>query len=361
MAVTDPQEGARRESRRLVSALTERAFAGRRQRDWDQLDSLVRAAQGKGLRTLLPEQIALLSPLYRDVCADLARAEAARYSAPLVDYLQGLAAAAHAVLYGHNRGRWSVSGGRGSSLRVFVEAFPRAVRRHKGAMLLAFLLFFVPFFAGLLATLDDPGFAVRIVPEAQLRPLVDAYKEGFSSGRATGLDAAMAGFYVNNNVGIALRCFATGLFFGLGSAFYLVQNGLSTGAIMGYVVTHGAGDNILTFVVGHGSLELGAIVLAGGAGMALGWSVVAPGDRTRVAALQATAKSVVVIVFGAAVMLFMAAAVEGFWSSSSLPAIVKRSVGGAMFVLVMAYIVLAGRGSDAAADAERAEGIDRWT
>lgn len=345
----------------LVSALTERAFAGRRQRDWDKLDALVRTAQARGLRRLLPEDIAQLSPLYRDVCADLSRAEAARYSAPLIDYLQGLAAAAHGVLYGHSKGRWAVAGGRKASLRVAIEAFPRAVRRHKGAMLLAFLLFFVPFFGGLFATLADPSFAVRIVPEGQLRPLVDAYKEGFDSGRAAGLDALMAGFYVNNNVGIALRCFATGLFFGVGSAFYLVQNGLSTGAIMGYVGAHGAGDNILTFVVGHGSLELGAIVLAGGAGMTLGWSIVAPGDKTRIASLQATAKSVVIIVFGAAVMLFMAAAVEGFWSSSSLPAVVKRTVGAVMFLLVMAYIVFAGRGSQEAAEVERAEGIDRWT
>jgi uncharacterized membrane protein SpoIIM required for sporulation len=171
----------------------------------------------------------------------------------------------------------------------------------------------------------------------------------------------MAGFYVNNNVGIALRCFATGLFFGVGSAFYLVENGLATGAIMGYVASHGAGDNILTFVVGHGSLELGAIVLAGGAGMALGWSIVAPGEQTRIASLQTTARSVVIIVFGAAVMLFMAAAVEGFWSASSLPAVVKRGVGGFMFLLVLAYVLLAGRGSDQAAEAEREEGVDRWT
>jgi uncharacterized membrane protein SpoIIM required for sporulation len=345
----------------IVSALTERAFAGRRQRDWEILDSLVRTVQTRGLRVLIPEQIAQLSPLYRDVCADLSRAEGARYSAPLIDYLQGLAAAAHAVLYGHARGRWSVVGDRGSTVRLFVEAFPRAVRRHRVAMLLAFLLFFVPFFGGFFATMIDPGFALRIVPEAQLRPLVEAYKEGFSSARGAGLDAAMAGFYVNNNVGIALRCFATGLFFGLGSAFYLVQNGLATGAIMGYVASHGAGDNILTFVVGHGSLELGAIVLAGGAGLAMGWSIVAPGDRTRIASLQSTARSVVIVVFGAAVMLFMAAAVEGFWSASTLPSVVKRSVGGAMFLIVMAYILLAGRGSDQAAEAERAEGIDRWT
>ena len=345
----------------LVSELTERAFAARRQRDWDQLDALVRTVQHRGLRHLTPDQIAQLSPLYRDVCADLSRAQAARYSGPLIDYLQGLTAAAHTVLYAYGRGRWALPGTRGPALRVALEAFPRAVRRHWVAMLIAFLLFFVPFFAGLFATLHDPGFAIRIVPEAQLRPLVDAYKEGFSNGRGEGTDVLMAGFYVNNNVGIALRCFATGFFFGIGSAFYLVENGLVTGAIMGYVTDNGAGDNILTFIVGHGSLELGAIVLAGGAGLSLGWSMIAPGDKTRVASLQATAQSVVVVVLGAAVMLFMAAAVEGFWSSSSLPSLVKRVVGALMFVLVLTYVVFAGRGSEAAAAVERAERSGRWT
>jgi uncharacterized membrane protein SpoIIM required for sporulation len=344
----------------LVSALTEAAFVGRRQRDWDRLDALVRVVQARGLRKLDPNELAQLSPLYRDVCADLSRAEAARYSAPLIDYLQGLTAAAHTVVYGHSRGRFTTPG-RGSALRVALEAFPRAVRRHKVAMLIAFLLFFLPFFGGLFATLTDSSFALRIVPETQLRPLVEAYKEGFSSGRGTGADALMAGFYVNNNVGIALRCFATGLVFGVGSAFYLVENGLATGAIMGYVAAKGAGGNILTFVVGHGSLELGAIVLAGGAGLALGWSIVAPGDRTRIASLQAAARSVVVIVFGAAVMLFMAAAVEGFWSASSLPTIVKRTVGVVMFVIVMSYMTFAGRGSEQAEALERAQEDESWT
>jgi uncharacterized membrane protein SpoIIM required for sporulation len=340
----------------LVSALTEAAFVSRRQREWDRLDMLARAVQSRGLRKLDPGDLAQLSPLYRDVCADLSRAEAARYSAPLIDYLQGLTAASHTVVYGH-RGRFTMPG-RGSALRVALEAFPRAVRRHRYAMLIAFLLFFLPFFA----TLADPSFALRIVPESQLRPLVEAYKEGFSAGRGAGADALMAGFYVNNNVGIALRCFATGLTFGVGSAFYLVENGLATGAIMGYVGAKGAGGNILTFVVGHGSLELGAIVLAGGAGLALGWSIVAPGDRTRLASLQAAARSVVVIVFGAAVMLFMAAAVEGFWSASSLPTIVKRGVGVVMFVIVLGYMIFAGRGSDQAAALERAQEEDeRWT
>jgi uncharacterized membrane protein SpoIIM required for sporulation len=341
----------------IASPLTEAAFTRTRQRDWDRLDAIVRAVQSRGLRRLASPQVAEIPPLYRDVCGDLSRAEAARYSAPLVDYLQGLTAAAHAVLYGRRSSRGSIVDGagakRGRPWAVALELFPRALRRHKVALLVALLLFFVPFFGGLFATLNDPSFAVRIVPESELRPLAEAYRQGFASGRGAGLDTAMAGFYVNNNVGIALRCFATGLFFGVGSALYLVENGLATGALMGYVAAHGAGDNILTFVVGHGSLELGAIVLAGGAGLALGWSIVAPGDMTRIASLQAAAKSVVVVVFGAAVMLFMAAAIEGFWSASSVPAGVKRAVGAAILTLVLAYMLLAGRGSKEAEALER--------
>jgi uncharacterized membrane protein SpoIIM required for sporulation len=341
----------------VASAPTEVGFAARRKLDWDRLDALLRTVQKRGLGALTPEQIGMFSPLYRDACADLAHAEAVRYSAPLVAYLQGLAAAAHTVLYSARPRRRA---SRSSWVRIALEAFPRAVRRHKVAMLIAFLLFFVPFVAGLLGALADPAFAVRIVPESQLRPLADAYREGFDAQRGAGADAAMAGFYVNNNVGIALRCFATGLFFGLGSAFYLVENGLATGAIMGYVAAEGAGSNILTFVVGHGSLELGAIGLAGGAGLELGWSLVSPGDRTRIASLQASARSVVVVVFGAAVMLFMAAAVEGFWSASSMPSSVKRGVGVAMFVIVTSYIALGGRGSSHGESSEKSE-APRWT
>ena len=157
----------------------------------------------------------------------------------------------------------------------------------------------------------------------------------------------MAGFYVNNNVGIALRCFALGIFGGLGSAFYLVQNGLSIGAILGYVASEGAGANIVTFIVGHGSFELGAIVLAGAAGLSMGWSIVAPGEKTRLESLQCTSSDVLTIVLGAAAMLLVAAGLEGFWSGSSIPDLVKRIFGAVAFLAIVSYLALAGRGAKA--------------
>lgn len=337
-----------------VSRVAEPAFVERRRADWEELDRLARKLREQGPKKLAPGEVSRLGPLHRDVCGDLAHAQSARYSAPLVDRLRVLTADGHAALYGlRPRG----GGLRGALLRGpeggLLAAFPRAVRRHWRAMALSAALFFVPLIVTAIVVVRDPTFAFRIVPESMLGPLVESYAQGFEGGRGADQGALMAGFYVNNNVGIALRCFALGIFGGLGSAFYLFFNGLAIGAIFGYVVARGAGDNIATFVVGHGSLELGAIVLAGGAGLALGWSIVAPGARTRLASLQAVGRDVVAIVGGAAVMLVMAAGIEAFWSGSSVDATIKRALGGALFLLVVAYLALVGRGAAGApADAE---------
>ncbi len=326
----------------MISTLTERAFASRRQDDWSRLEQLVHVVAMKGYRGLSRADIVAIPPLYGDACADLASAQAARYSAPLVDYLQSLTATGHTVLYGvpMREGRL---GARSAGIRAVVEAFPRAVRSRRRAMLLSAVLFLGPFLIGAVAAFQNPDFAFRIVPESTLRPLTEAYAKGFDGGRAAGEGAIMAGFYVNNNVGIALRCFAMGIFGGLGSAFYLFDNGLSIGAILGYVSSQGAASNILTFIVGHGSLELTAIVLAGGAGLSLGWSIVSPGDRTRAASLQRAGKDVAIIAFGAAVMLLMAAGIEAFWSGSAVPSSVKRALGAVLWSVVLSFLVFVGR------------------
>ena len=326
-----------------VSRLTERAFVEARSREWEELDVLAQKCK-RGIRRLQAGDAARLSPLYRNVCGDLARAQSARYTASLVDYLQGLVAEGHTLLYGPHA---STRRGRAEGALV---AFPRALRRRGRAMGIALALFVVPMLLGLGLTLRDPAFAFQLAPESMLRPLAEAYAEGFAKGRDAGEGVMMAGFYVNNNVGIALRCFALGVFGGVGSAIYLVHNGLSIGAILGYVTSQGAGANILTFVLGHGAFELGAIIISGGAGLSLGWALVAPGDRTRVASVRLVAPDLFVIVCGASVMLLVAAGLEAFWSPSSLPSEVKHVAGAVFLLLVCAYLGLAGRGAPASSE-----------
>src|SRR5262249_39672962 len=153
-------------------------------------------------------------------------------------------------------------------------------------------------------------------------------------------------FYVYNNVGIAFQCFATGVLFGLGSVFYLIYNGLVMGTVVGWVAHQGHGTNILTFVCGHSTFELTAIVIAGAAGLQMGYALVATGGLTRWGSLRAQAREIAVLVLGAAGMLLCAAAIEGFWSPSSVPKQVKWAAAGGLALLVTLYFLLAGRRRD---------------
>jgi uncharacterized membrane protein SpoIIM required for sporulation len=59
-------------------------------------------------------------------------------------------------------------------------------------------------------------------------------------------------------------------------------------------------------------LELSGIVVAGAAGLRMGWALIDPGNRTRGEALRSEARAAVEIVLGTAPWLVVAGLVEGF-------------------------------------------------
>jgi uncharacterized membrane protein SpoIIM required for sporulation len=318
------------------------AFVLERQARWQELDRILTVA--KALHRLPPDQISAVGSLYRAICADLMRARGSGYSREVVEHLDALAARAHNALYRSEEYRLA---------RVWdlvARDFPRTVRESWRFMAAATAMFVIPLLIALGATLASPDIATEILPREQLEMLAQGYAEGFDTGRSESADVGMAGFYVYNNIGISFRVFATGIFFGLGSAFFLVFNGVVIGATLGYVINAGAGQNILTFVMGHGAFELTAIVISGGAGLRMGYALVRTEGRTRVGSLRAQGPALARLALGAAVMLAIAALIEGFWSPSSLPYAVKWGAAGGFWLAVMIYFVVAGRsrgGADA--------------
>jgi uncharacterized membrane protein SpoIIM required for sporulation len=130
---------------------------------------------------------------------------------------------------------------------------------------------------------------------------------------------------------------------GLGSAFFLIYNGLITGVVAGLVSGAGHGLNLLTFTCGHSSFELSAIVIAGTAGMVMGYALVETNGLTRWASVRRRARELATLVLGAAFMLLIAALIEGFWSPSGVPAPVKWGVALVNCTVVALYFTLAGR------------------
>jgi uncharacterized membrane protein SpoIIM required for sporulation len=308
---------------------------------WQELSRKL-SADGP-LWKLPPTEISRAAALYRAVSTDLMRARALGCTRDVIAYLDALTAQAHNALYAASRSD------RGLRLVALALDFPRAFRRAWPFMVASGVLFWLPFGLGWFGTLHFTGFAERVLPTSMLESMVDAYSSGFSAGRDADTDASMTGFYVYNNVGIAFRCFATGVLFGLGSIFFLVYNGLVTGTVLGYVQKSGHAGNILTFMCGHSPFELTAIIISGGAGLYMGYALLGSSGRTRLASLRAIADDLISLILGAASFLLIAALVEGWWSPSSLPSPVKWAFSALMSLVVLTFLLFYGRAPKPAA------------
>jgi uncharacterized membrane protein SpoIIM required for sporulation len=148
----------------------------------------------------------------------------------------------------------------------------------------------------------------------------------------------MASGIITNNVRVAVACFAGGIFLGVGSLVLLAFNGLSIGAFAGHFANVGLLDYLLSFILGHGALELFAIWVAGAAGFLLGRSVVAPGQLSRADALVVSGRVAVRMLGATTLLLVVAGIVEGFISAGGVGLGARLGASAASLVLLAVYL-----------------------
>ncbi len=315
-------------------------FESRHQHQWQTFaEQLTQLEQGKAKAA----DVADFPHQYRRLCQHLALAQQRGYSSYLVDPLQQLALRGHQQLYRHRSHLTA------NILAFLLAGFPRLVREQWRFVLIAGLLFFGSLVGIALLVYLFPDLVYSIITPQQVAEMQgmynpDASRLGRAAERAASEDWMMFGYYVMHNIGIAFQTFAAGLLFGLGSVFFLIFNGLVIGAVSGHLTDIGYGQTFWSFVMGHGAFELTAITLAGAAGLQLGWSLVAPGRLARSEALRLAARKSVRMLCGVMVFLLIAAFIEAYWSSTTgIEPWIKYAVGAVLWLLVAAYLTLAGR------------------
>ena len=315
-------------------------FESRHQHQWQTFaEQLTQLEQGKAKAA----DVADFPHQYRRLCQHLALAQQRGYSSYLVDPLQQLALRGHQQLYRH-RSQLTAN-----IVAFLLAGFPRLVREQWRFVLIAGLLFFGSLVGIALLVYLFPDLVYSIISPQQVAEMQgmynpDASRLGRAAERAASEDWMMFGYYVMHNIGIAFQTFAAGLLFGLGSVFFLIFNGLVIGAVSGHLTDIGYGQTFWSFVIGHGAFELSAITLAGAAGLQLGWSLVAPGRLARSEALRLAARKSVRMLCGVMVFLLIAAFIEAYWSSTTgIEPWIKYAVGAVLWLLVAAYLTLAGR------------------
>lgn len=299
---------------------------------WAQLEGWLR-----GEPTLAPEEV---PAAYRRLCHHVALARERRYGVPLNDRLQALALDLHQRLYGEGEGGFGL-------WTYLIRDFPRAVRAEGRLVALSALLLFGSWAVAFLVIRRNPELVHLVLSPAEAARYAEMYdpaaKQTFGM---TGpmRDVAMFGFYIWNNIGIDFQIFGSGLVLGIGPVFSLLFNGVQGGAVMAHLTNLGHISTFYGFVSGHSSFELIGAALSGAAGLRLGLGLIHPGRRRRVEALKDAGRKGAKLLMGAALLTFIAAGFEGFWSANTVvPWKAKVAVGLAFWLMLLAYFAFAGR------------------
>lgn len=92
----------------------------------------------------------------------------------------------------------------------------------------------------------------------------------------------------------------------------MLYNGAMLGAFLALFASRGLGIELGGWLLIHGVTELFAVILAGAAGLRIGWAAAFPGERRRLDALAEAGRHAATVMGGVVVMLFLAGLLEGF-------------------------------------------------
>jgi len=311
------------------------AFVAAHAAEWTRLGDLARR------RRLTAAESDELVHLYRRVATQLSLVQSRTPDPALAARLSGLLARARGAVVGPAGGSgWSALA-RGARVD-----FPAAVYRTRWwslGMIVANLV---------LATAiawwlrEHPERLHRVISDSDVRNLVDHEFADYYSAHPARSFAAQV--WTNNAL---VTAFA--LFLGvtvIGPLYVMLQNTINLGLVGGAMLGAGKGDVFFGLILPHGMLELTVVFIAGGAGLRLGWSWLAPGARPRSEALAEAGRSAGVIALGLAGALAVSGALEAFVTPSGLPTWARIGLGAVAESAFVTYVVVLGRRAERAGE-----------
>ncbi|MGV8884399.1 MAG: stage II sporulation protein M [Microbacteriaceae bacterium] len=205
----------------------------------------------------------------------------------------------------------------------FVWQLPAALYRLRWmSIAIALATFFIAFLYGWW-TISDPRVLTTIGDPASLEKYV---KEDFVNYYSDNSEGAFAGLVWTNNALLAAQCIGFGII-GLYVPYLLFSNAQSIGQMAGVMGHYGELDTFFLYIAPHGQLELYSIFVAGAAGIMISWAWIAPGARTRVAALAEDGRALFTVVIGLIIALLVSGVIEGFVTRQEWPWPIKIGIG----------------------------------
>jgi uncharacterized membrane protein SpoIIM required for sporulation len=221
------------------------------------------------------------------------------------------------------------------------DELPWVVYQARKKLLVSFLVFLFSMVLGMLTTAYNEDFPRLILGdqyvETTIRNIEDGdpmavYKQSDSTEMFLGITF--------NNIRVAFMIFIFGLLLGIGSVYILIFNGLMLGSFQYFFYDRGVLSEALVTVWQHGTLEISSIIIAGAAGITLGYGLVFPGNYSRLDAFRMSAYRGVKILLGTVPLFIIAGFIEGFITrSTDAPMVLRVSVIVSSLTFILFYFI----------------------
>ena len=297
-----------------------------RRSEWERLDELTRQRlDGDGVDELIVR--------YRAASADLAELKTSVGESPQGTYVSSILAKARMRLTGTSDNILAQMG------RFFSDQLPAALYRLRWTTLVIALAF-IAITVGVAAWISsDPALVATLGPADFLEQYAD---EKFTEYYTENPAAVFAGMVWTNNAWIAAQCVMFGIT-GIWPLYVIVQNAFGLGVSGAVMAVNDRADVMVLYILPHGMLEMTCIFVAAAGGLHIFWAWVAPGHRSRAAALAQEGRALATVAIGLVFALFLSGLVEGFVTGWSLPWPIKIGIGAAALGVFLVYMLLVGR------------------
>ena len=267
---------------------------------------------------------------------DLAYAKTFYPKSKTTAYLNKLAAGFHQSIYKNRKENSN------RFLLFWKIELPLLFKKYHKQLLWSFIFFTISFFIGVISARYDDTFARLIMGD----DYINMTNANIAKGDPFGVYKDGSSFWMfyniaQNNLYITVLTYVSGLFFSIGTLCILFKNGVMLGAFEYFFIARGLGVQSVLVIFIHGTLEISAIIIAGGAGLAFGNSILFPKTYTRLHSMMQGAKNGMKIIVGILPIVVLAAIFESFLTRhTEMPAWLSVTILATSLSFIVWYVIV---------------------
>ncbi len=278
-----------------------------------------------------------LADHYIQLTDDLSYARTFFPESSVVQYLNTLSSKAYYLIY-QNKQEHS-----NRLSQFWTHEVPAALYESRSAFLVSLIIFLISMLIGVVSALENDSFIRLILGDQYVNMTLDNIEKGDPLAVYGQMGPVSMFFLITgNNLMVSFVVFLFGLLTPIGTAFYLFRNGVMVGAFQAFFYKQSlmAVSTLTIFL--HGTLELSAIVLAGGAGIVLGRSILFVETLPRKVAFVQGVLRGSKIMLGLVPFFILAGFIESFITRyyNQMPLWLNLLIIFLSFLLIIGYFVI---------------------